>query len=139
MFIHCCPLLYAILQRRCCRNFIYGCQKCSSVAFRGVCGFRDVTTRHLYTTGHRFGSFENKEYMIRCSHIHIRSDCLPATRQPRSAHALTMPQPLIECLHENGGACMYGCIIYQTNSFGCIRRNTEKWSLWQARPTHAMC
>jgi hypothetical protein len=43
MFIHCCPHLYAILQRRCCRNFIYGCQKCSSVAFRGVCGSRGVT------------------------------------------------------------------------------------------------
>jgi hypothetical protein len=36
MFIHCCPLIYAILQMRCCRNFVYGCQKCSSVAFRGV-------------------------------------------------------------------------------------------------------
>jgi hypothetical protein len=37
------PLVYAIFQRRCCRNFIYGCQMCSSVAFRGVCGPRGVT------------------------------------------------------------------------------------------------
>jgi hypothetical protein len=44
MFIHCCPLIYAILQRGCCRNFIYRCQKCCLVAFRGVCGPRGVTT-----------------------------------------------------------------------------------------------
>jgi hypothetical protein len=37
------PLVYAIFQRRCCRNFIYGCQMCSSVAFRGVCGLWGVT------------------------------------------------------------------------------------------------
>jgi hypothetical protein len=37
------PLVYAIFQKRCCRNFIYGCQMCSSVAFRGVCGPRGVT------------------------------------------------------------------------------------------------
>jgi hypothetical protein len=43
MFIHCCPLIYAILQRGCCRNFIYRCQKCCLVAFRGVCGPRGVT------------------------------------------------------------------------------------------------
>jgi hypothetical protein len=39
------PLVYAIFQRRCCRNFIYGCQMCSSVAFRGVCGPQGVTWR----------------------------------------------------------------------------------------------
>uniref|UniRef100_A0A804NQY5 O-GlcNAc transferase C-terminal domain-containing protein n=2 Tax=Zea mays TaxID=4577 RepID=A0A804NQY5_MAIZE len=43
MFIHCCPLIYAILQRGCCRNLIYGRRKCSSVAFRVVCGTRSVT------------------------------------------------------------------------------------------------
>jgi hypothetical protein len=43
MFIPCCPLIYAILQRGCCRNFIYGRQKCSSVAFWVVCGTRGVT------------------------------------------------------------------------------------------------
>jgi hypothetical protein len=43
MFILCCPLFYAILQRGCCRNFIYGRRKCSSVAFRVVCGTRSVT------------------------------------------------------------------------------------------------
>jgi hypothetical protein len=32
------------LQRGCCRNFIYRCQKCCSVAFRGVCGPRGVTS-----------------------------------------------------------------------------------------------
>jgi hypothetical protein len=37
------PLIYAIFQRRCCLNFIYGCQMCSSVAFQGVCGPRGVT------------------------------------------------------------------------------------------------
>jgi hypothetical protein len=37
------PLIYAILQRGCCRNFIYGRQNCSSVAFRVVCGTRGVT------------------------------------------------------------------------------------------------
>jgi hypothetical protein len=37
------PLVYAIFQRRCCRNFIHGCQMCSSVALRGVCGPRGVT------------------------------------------------------------------------------------------------
>jgi hypothetical protein len=37
------PLIYAILQRGCCRNFIYRCQKCCLVAFRGVCGPRGVT------------------------------------------------------------------------------------------------
>jgi hypothetical protein len=39
------PLVYEIFQRRCCRNFIYGCQMCSSVAFRGVCGLWGVTAR----------------------------------------------------------------------------------------------
>jgi hypothetical protein len=43
MFIHCCPLIYAILQGGCCRNFIYRCQKCCLVAFRGVGGPRGVT------------------------------------------------------------------------------------------------
>jgi hypothetical protein len=47
MFIHYCPLIYAILQRGCCRNFIYRCQKCCLVAFQGVCGPRGVTRRHL--------------------------------------------------------------------------------------------
>jgi hypothetical protein len=47
MFIHCCPLIYAILQRGCCRNFIYRCQKCCLVEFRGVCGPRGVTQQEL--------------------------------------------------------------------------------------------
>jgi hypothetical protein len=46
MFILCCPLFYAILQRGCCQNFIYGRRKCSSVAFRVVCGTRSVTVSH---------------------------------------------------------------------------------------------
>jgi hypothetical protein len=37
------PLIYAILQRGCWRNFIYRCQKCCLVSFRGVCGPRGVT------------------------------------------------------------------------------------------------
>ena len=45
------PLVYAIFQRRCCRNFIYGCQMCSSVAFRGVCGLWGVTSIHLREVG----------------------------------------------------------------------------------------
>jgi hypothetical protein len=46
MFIHCCPLIYAILQRGCCQNFIYRCQKCCLVPFRGVCGPRGVTVTY---------------------------------------------------------------------------------------------
>jgi hypothetical protein len=49
MFILCCPLFYSILQRGCCRNFIYGRRKCSSVAFRVVCGTRSVTHRPGYS------------------------------------------------------------------------------------------
>jgi hypothetical protein len=45
MFIHCCPLIYAILQGGCCRNFIYRCEKCCLVAFRGVGGPRGVTAK----------------------------------------------------------------------------------------------
>jgi hypothetical protein len=45
MFIQRCPFIYAILQRGCCRNFIYGRRKCSSVAFRVVCGTRSVTPK----------------------------------------------------------------------------------------------
>jgi hypothetical protein len=41
------PLVYAIFQRRWCRNFIYECQMCSLVAFWGVCGPRGVTVYHL--------------------------------------------------------------------------------------------
>jgi hypothetical protein len=43
------PLIYAIFLRRCCRNFIYGCQMCSSVAFRCVCGPRVL---HQHSTVH---------------------------------------------------------------------------------------
>jgi hypothetical protein len=43
MFIPCCSLFYAILQRGCCRNFIYGRRKCSTVAYRVVCGTWSVT------------------------------------------------------------------------------------------------
>jgi hypothetical protein len=39
-------LVYAIFQRRCYRNFIYECQMCSLVAFRGVCGPWGVTLKH---------------------------------------------------------------------------------------------
>jgi hypothetical protein len=51
MFIHCCPLIYAILQEGCCRNFIYRCQKCCLVAFRGVGGPRGVTSPLLKGKG----------------------------------------------------------------------------------------
>jgi hypothetical protein len=43
MFILCCSLFYAILQRGCYRNFIYGRRKCSTVAYRVVCGTWSVT------------------------------------------------------------------------------------------------
>jgi hypothetical protein len=45
VYTYCCPLIYAIFQRGCCRNFIYRCQKCCLVSFRGVCGPRGVTNR----------------------------------------------------------------------------------------------
>ena len=51
MFILCCSLFYAILQRGCCRNFIYGRQKCSSVAFWVVCGTWGVTPVHRFELG----------------------------------------------------------------------------------------
>jgi hypothetical protein len=67
MFILYCPLFYAILQRGCCRNFIYGRRKCSTVAFRVVCGTWSVT--------HPLGLFpaEKKDDPMWCNRVsHVK-------------------------------------------------------------------
>ena len=69
MFIHCCPLIYAILQRGCCRNFIYRCQKCCLVSFRSVCGPRGVTASLLEIQTCDFGiTFCHKSSLVSCHH-----------------------------------------------------------------------
>ena len=61
------PLVYAIFQRRCCRNFIYGCQMCSSVAFRGVCGLWGVTITHQHVSGGADESYLRRRISPRAS------------------------------------------------------------------------
>jgi hypothetical protein len=61
------PLVYAIFQRRCCRNFIYECQMCSSVAFQGVCGPWGVTS---------FAKVLATILIFRLSHIRHRAKIL---------------------------------------------------------------
>jgi hypothetical protein len=71
MFILCCSLFYAILQRGCCRNFIYGRRKCSTVAYRVVCGTWSVTScHHLSTDGG----------------VHLPTNTAPASASRPKAH-----------------------------------------------------
>jgi hypothetical protein len=89
MFIPCCPLIYAILQRGCCRNFIYGRRKCSSVAFRVVCGTQGVTGGLSDSTSH-WG--EGEESCYSCSWR--RRSCSSCRRRCSLSRWLDWPDTL---------------------------------------------
>jgi hypothetical protein len=110
------PLVYAIFQRRWCRNFIYGCQMCSSVAFRGVCGLWGVTLHFPFnlrlSTTFTWRTVSLKDLM--CRELLPLNLCIQVMHTCRSMHLRTCE--------------VWGCKFYTLN-FGISKNMKEIYKI----------
>jgi hypothetical protein len=101
MFIHCCPPpSFMQFCKGDAAKILYRCQKCSSVAFRGVCGSRGVTLSlsHFLSLPHDARSSQQRPALA------LRAACAPhaAARCPGQ-------RPLPTASRCPSAACSHGC------------------------------